>query len=203
MQPAWRQTTCFQYQDGFTNRLRRFLGGSVIQYFVLTASELSTSVLGPLNHERADSHQAVTAVIRMTPRTAGAKLMFAKVMGYSPGSMKMAEANNNQRVATTPTTALHLRNKGKVSSTQHALGYGVVLQVQRHVHKQQRTASPSLCYASHSDECKGCCVTLIPASVFKTRNGCIRVDTWSIQLLALKGRSSQTRGQPAKKEHKK
>lgn len=173
----------------------------MIQYFVLTASELSTSVLGPLNHERADSHQAVTAVIKMTPRTAGAKLEFAKVMGYSTGSMKMAVANNNQRVATTPTTVLHLRNKGKVSSTQHALGYGVVLQVGC-VHKQQRTASPSLCYASHSDECKGCCVTLIPAPVFKTRNGCIRVDTWSIQLLALKGRSSQKRGQPAKKEHK-
>ena len=198
MQPAWRQTTCFQDQDGFTNRLRRFLGGSVIQYFVLTASELSTSVLGPLNHERADSHHAVTAVIRMTPRTAGAKLEFAKVTGYSTGSMKMAVANNNQTVATTPTTALHLRNKGKASSTRHALGYGVVLQVQRCVHKQQRTTSPS-----HSNECKGCCVTLIPASVFKTKNGCIRVDTWSIQLLALKGRSSQKRGQPATKEHKK
>ena len=60
----------FHCRDSLTvPAAKPFLGGSVIQYFVLTASELSTSILGPLNQLLADSTHASVA-IRQTPPTA-------------------------------------------------------------------------------------------------------------------------------------
>ena len=44
-----------------------FLGGSVTQYLTLTASELSTSILGPENQCLADTSQAVNAASKMLP----------------------------------------------------------------------------------------------------------------------------------------
>ena len=46
---------------------KSFLGGSVTQYLTLTASELSTSILGPENQCLADTSQAVDAASKMLP----------------------------------------------------------------------------------------------------------------------------------------
>ncbi len=46
---------------------KSFLGGSVTQYLTLTASELSTSILGPENQCLADTSQAINAASKMLP----------------------------------------------------------------------------------------------------------------------------------------
>ena len=56
-------------------------GGSVIQYFVLTASELSTSILGPVNQKRAETTHARVATAETPPTATAVKLKFAAVMG--------------------------------------------------------------------------------------------------------------------------
>ena len=68
----------------------------MIQYFVLTASELSTSSLGPVNQNCADSSHAAMTMTQAPPTATEAKLKFAAVSGYLCGNVKMTAAKTNQ-----------------------------------------------------------------------------------------------------------
>jgi len=84
------------------------LGGSEIQYWTLTTSELSTSVLGPANQKRAFKHQAAPASNKTPPSIAGAKSNVTNVMGYTVRSMKIATQNISHMKDTHPTVALQM-----------------------------------------------------------------------------------------------
>jgi hypothetical protein len=96
------------------NQLQR-LGGSEIQYWTFTASELTTSVLGPANQNRAVKHQTEPASNKMPPSIAEAKLNVTAVMGYTVGSVKITTQNISHVKDTHPTGALHLHGRSKIS----------------------------------------------------------------------------------------
>ena len=74
------------------------LGGSVIQYFVFTASELSTSVLDPTNQKRAENNHTMVAIPETPPTATGVKLKFSAVTGYTKGKLKRIAVNTNQTI---------------------------------------------------------------------------------------------------------
>ncbi len=107
-QPAFYHFGAFSSFYTLGNQLQR-LGGSEIQYWTFTASELTTSVLGPANQNRAFKHQTEPASNRMPPSIAGAKLNVLAVIGYTVGSVKMTTQNISHVNDTYPTGALHLQ----------------------------------------------------------------------------------------------
>ena len=90
------------------------LGGSKIQYWTFTISELSTSDLGPANQKRAIRHQTAIASNKIPPRSAEAKLNVCDVIGYIVGSMKITTQNISHVKDTYPTGTLHLQGGSKI-----------------------------------------------------------------------------------------
>jgi hypothetical protein len=83
----------------------------VTQYFVLTASELSTSSLGPPNQDCAEISHTTRDASRIATTAAEAKLKFWEVKGYTKGNIKSTDEKISQRKAVRLIGVLHLHNR--------------------------------------------------------------------------------------------